>query len=402
MTILKIMFVVKKSLKLNHLKGMYMNNIKKISCYFVLLTVFANAQAGQVNSNLVAWTRNNVAEIAQRIAKNPAFFNKRNNILNQNALEKVLNVEEYMNYLDVVNKSDSNKAYVLGAIQAELDQSKLAFSGQSIPMENDEILQRKAEQNLRLWVQKNLNKLIKYFNNKQTMPSSFDEFVEACKSLKIQMPLVLDSVAKQYLLDEIITGLDLINVNGMSESQFNNLLTKIFDKKQIDYLEEDLLPKITASGIEKVSIDSLIRYLENLPNKSFVGQKFLNNLIKSHLKIQMEVVESINNYLTKVKILSNVVEVVQQLKHFEPFLLPLKKDLGQNQKLENIVEVVKQLFMSKLQKIEKKIAMMSIKNLLDIKPEMERKLKNSKDLLDQLVFKKIFGMIEQRLNLDLD
>ena len=384
-----------------------MNYIKKMSLCCIPLMVFVHAQAEQINPNLVAWTKNNVSEIAQRISKNPAFFNKRNQILTEQFLLQALDSEEYSGYDQVVEDSRENKAYVLGAIQAELDQSKLAFSGQSIPRDNDEMLQKEAEQRLGSWIQKNSNKLIEYFTNKQVIPSSFDELVEACKSLKIQMPATLNSATKEYLLNEIVAGFYL---NDMSSVDLNKMFNKTFDKKQQEYLKEYLLPKIASLGIESVTISSLIDFLENLPNKGFTGKAFLKNLTKSHLKTQMIVVDIVNEKLTMQHKLLNIVEVVQQLQIFESLFVPLQEQKKQYTELERIVEVVKELSENNgsllgfawKKKFEARISTKNIEKLVALKKELNDIFNNTTLKLstdDKLFLDQILDMVEKRIKL---
>ncbi len=351
-----------------------MNNLKKVS-FFLLLLGLKNMQAEEIDSNVILWTKNNAAKIAERIVKHSAFFNNRNEILRDSSLAKVMDAEEYINFLNVTNDSKENKAYIFGAIQAELDQSKLGFSGQSIAMDNDKVLQKEAEQRqeklLPLWVRKNSNKLIKYFNAQAITPMSFDEIVKACQVLKIVLPSPLNSIEKAYLHKEIVAGLQL---SDMSEMELDNRLGKVFDQKQLDYLTEYLIPKIIASDIKSVTIVSLIKYLENLPNKGFVGQIFLNNLIKSHVKMQMVVVEEINKYLTNVKTLLNIVEVVKQLQDLKVNFDRLQK-IDQQQQLARIVEVVKMLnekIFPSLEKINEMVEEMSPEQLHEAGERLRR------------------------------
>ena len=351
-----------------------MNNLKKVN-FFLLLLGLKNMQAVEIDSNVIRWTENNAAKIAKRIAKDSGFFNQRDKILSTDlSLAKVMDAEEYMNFLNATNGSKEGKAYIFGVIQAELDQSKLGFSGQSIAMDNDKFLQQEAEQRqeklLPLWVRKNLNKLIKYFSAQAIIPTSFDEIVKACQVLKIVLPSPLNSIEEAYLYEEIVAGLQL---SDMSEMELDNRLGKVFDQKQLDYLTEYLIPKIIAADIKSVTIASLIKYLENLPNKGFVGQKFLNNLIKSHIKMQMVVVEVINDYLTKVKTLLNIVEVVKQLQDLKVNFDRLQK-IDQQQQLARIIEVVRLLVSSENKSLIEPVRARRI-SLEDLDNKVEESLK---------------------------
>ncbi len=349
-----------------------MNNLKKVS-FFLLLLGLKNMQAREIDSNVILWTKDNAAEIAERIAKNSVFFNKRNKILTESFLLQVFDSEEYNAYDRVTQDSEVKKAYILGAIQAELDQSKLGFSGQSVPMDEDNVLQKEVEQRLRPWIQKYSNKLIKYFNAQAITPTSFDEIIEASELLKIVLPSALNSMAKRYLLEEIVAGLQL---NDMSTFNLDKMLTKTFDRKQIDYLMEYLIPKMISSSIKSVNISSLIEFLENLPNKGFVGKSFLQNLSKAHIKAQMTVVDDINKHLANAsdtarmkvrqeKTLLKIVEVVKQLQDLKVNFDRLQK-IDQQQQLARIVEVVKMLnekIFPSLEKINEMVEEMSLEQL---------------------------------------
>lgn len=277
-----------------------MKNAKILLKISLFCMSFAFVQAGvTIGEGTRKYAKQNAAKIAQQfVAKYP---NK--SMIAEQDLSEIL--QEDLDNLFSAN----GLQYVLGSVQAQIDQGMSGFSPSvKTPKNNAMPVDR-----IRPWIQKHQAKIVNYLNNNNVRKAGFKAIEEACTALKIKLPQGdLSDQEKKDIAEEITVAIHLVNPD--TNKSFGE---KYFSARQYKYIEEYIVPKLIAAGYSSLSVQDFENFLDKLPQKSHTGVSVENTFAKlaHHRKkdfveaISATLVGSINN----PKMIAKIAEVLRVL-----------------------------------------------------------------------------------------
>lgn len=241
-------------------------------------------------------------------------YNVRDSVATWHKILESLNNDEIS--LTSIDLNNAEKQFLVGAVQAQLDSSSnIGFkSGSKMKNEDNSLISSfvAAQELLDPWIKKNHVKITAYLNAKNIEKiDDFEEIRKACIAKKINLPDSLREIDRLYLMNEINVALELLNPSESFEYK------EYFTSKDMDYINDYLIPKLIKSGYKSIDSQELEKFLEKLPNKGFTGKSIENKFGKFSSSLKKSFSMMISDHLVtsdiSMKSLSKIVEVVKEL-----------------------------------------------------------------------------------------